>query len=98
MSQSWETLRKEARRLETEIDAKLVEYSKIVASLQTTSATTRTSFETVHASTEGKPRLVDPISVSIYCLLHAEHVTMISPLLTRCDIQLRLFITTDAKP
>lgn len=61
MSQSWEALRKEARRLETEIDAKLVEYSKIVASLQTTSATTRTSFETVHASTEGKSGLVESL-------------------------------------
>lgn len=53
MAQSWESLRKEARRLETEIDAKLVEYSKVAASLHSSSATTRTSFESVHGATEG---------------------------------------------
>lgn len=54
MAQSWETLRKEARRLETEIDANLVDYSKIAAGLQSSSATTRTSFESTHNGTEGK--------------------------------------------
>lgn len=41
MAPSWETLRKDARRLETEIDAKLVTYSKLAASLST--STSRTS-------------------------------------------------------
>lgn len=31
MAQTWEALRKEARRLETEIDSKLVDYSKLLA-------------------------------------------------------------------
>lgn len=54
MAQSWDMLRKEARRLETDIDSKLVEYSKAATNLQTSSAITRTSFETVHGATEGK--------------------------------------------
>lgn len=53
MTQSWDTMRKEARRLETDIDAKLVDYSKLAASLQ--SFTTRTSFDSSRGGTEGKP-------------------------------------------
>lgn len=40
MALAWEALRKDARRLETEIDAKLVTYSKLGASLSTTSSRT----------------------------------------------------------
>ena len=38
MTQSWEALRKEARRLETEIETKLIEYSKLASSLQSSSS------------------------------------------------------------
>lgn len=38
MTQTWDSLRKEARRLETEIDSKLVEYSKMSASLSANSS------------------------------------------------------------
>lgn len=40
MAQSWDTLRKDARRLETEIETKLVTYSKLSASLSTSSSRT----------------------------------------------------------
>ena len=58
MAQSWEALRKEARRLETEIDAKLVDYCKVAASLQSVSSSSRASFETARTTTEGKPDVV----------------------------------------
>jgi hypothetical protein len=38
MAQSWDALRKDARRLETEIDAKLVTYSRLSAALSTFSS------------------------------------------------------------
>lgn len=50
MAQSWDSMRKEARRLETDLDAKLVDYSKLAASLQ---STTRTSFESSRTGSEG---------------------------------------------
>jgi hypothetical protein len=58
MAQSWETLRKDARRLETEIDAKLVTYSKLSATLSTSSS--RTSAFDPTRSGEGKQR--SPVS------------------------------------
>lgn len=52
MTQSWEALRKEARRLETVIDGKLVDYSKLAANLQSASAS-RTSFDASRPTNEG---------------------------------------------
>lgn len=52
MTSSWDSMRKQARRLETDIEARLVEYSKLAASLQSSS---RPSFEAVRSTTEGKP-------------------------------------------
>ncbi|CAN8075682.1 unnamed protein product [Agarophyton chilense] len=39
MAQSWEVVRKEARRLETDIESKLVEYSKLASSLHSSRST-----------------------------------------------------------
>ncbi|CDF33740.1 unnamed protein product [Chondrus crispus] len=45
-------MRKEARILEVNLEAKLVDYSKLAASLQ---STTRSSFDSSRGTPEGKP-------------------------------------------
>lgn len=54
MTQSWDGLRKEARRLETEIDVRLLDYSKLVANLQTGTSSRSSSFDNVRNGTEGE--------------------------------------------
>ena len=48
MTPSWQALRKEARRIETKIDTKLLDYSKVAATFQSSSSSTRALFKSAH--------------------------------------------------
>lgn len=70
MSQSWEVLRKEARRLETDIESKLLEYSKLASSLQSS----RSSALDTRPSNEGKY-----MNSTEKCVSNAERLTFTAP-------------------
>lgn len=62
-SGSYESLRKEARRLETEIDSKLVDYSKLLANANATVNTRASSFDNLRVG-DGTQRTQAPPLVS----------------------------------
>jgi len=82
--ESYDALRKEARRLESVIDSKLVDYSKLVANANTSSASTRaSSFDNLRGGDGTQTKPAPPLASSSTPALRVRPAPTLTPLDSR---------------